>query len=57
MDTDTFQQQLKAKEEALLGQLARAGTRARESRNEPLGYSQPTVDWASRSSGGHVTFQ
>jgi DnaK suppressor protein len=37
MNTDKFKQQLKAKEEALLGQLARAGKRARESGNDPAG--------------------
>jgi len=37
MNTDKFRQQLRAKEEALLGQLTRAGKRARESGNDPAG--------------------
>jgi len=35
MNTDRFKQQLKAKEEVLLGQLTRAGARARETGNDP----------------------
>ena len=37
MNTEKFRQQLKEKEESLLGQLTRAGKRARESGNDPAG--------------------